>query len=613
MRLFLFTIWSLISFQALAQLPGQVKVTTYYDAANTFIREEYFLKDSISGILHGPYRQYYQSGRLAATLQYEEGKAMGPAAYYYENGNLKMQGELKSGKDEGYWDYYYENGKKRQEGQLIAGAKEGEWIFYYENGQIKRKGSFSKDIRTGIWNYFYEDGSLKAQALFNNGSGNYKEFYTSGNLKMEGNNNQGKSEGPWVFYYENGEIEAKGSFVDGMKSGIWKYYHPNGNLAGEGAYAKGVKTGAWTYYYPDGTVSSEGAETDGTRDGYWKFYYESGETKGEISYDDGSGSYQEFFPDGRLKIEGQIVKEKREGEWRFYNDNGTLEGVADYNRDTALYKGYYADGTLKMSGQMVGNRKIDEWNLYNPDGSLAGKYKPIYEEEDPIYITTETIKSTNKEPNYDKPAYRFKNRRWRYFDSRINEYRGYIFSIDPSLLLIGQLTFSLEYYFQERMGYELQSTFYRDPFFSSSSDIANNDIFSDGVGFKFRQRFYSNDGDFGMFYFGHEIGYAILSHESNVEDSVLRQVTNPLKMDESRIQYGVFIGNRWMENAGESGLTIDIYIGAGIGWRNHSENFSSEPAAESIFSDISTQRNYFPIVFGVQIGFAGPRRRNAGF
>ncbi|MEM8893954.1 MAG: toxin-antitoxin system YwqK family antitoxin [Bacteroidota bacterium] len=592
---------------------SNIRIRKYYDQEKTLVMEEYFLKDSTSGIIHGSYRQFFLDGSIATSITYVENQPEGKASYYYENGNPKMIGSFSKGKTAGLWEYYFESGQLHMSGDLIDDVRQGEWSFYFENGTLKSRGHFINNQRDGIWNFFYEDGGLKAQALYEDGKGPYKEFYGSGSLKMEGENVQGKSEGPWVFYYESGDKEAEGSFENGLKTGLWRYYHKNGATEGVGYYKSGKKDGRWTYYHEDGQVSSEGQINEDVKDGFWQLFYESGKVKGEVTYIDGTGTYSEYYENGRLKQQGEMTSTGRQGKWEYFNDAGKLEGQAEFTDDFGTYTGYYENGDKKMEGAISGEKRVGDWRLYNPDGSYAGSYKPIYEEEDPIFYTEATINSLSK-PSYDKPAYRFKSNSLKYFRERINEYRGLILSIDVSTIPVGKLGGGVEYYYQERLGYEVQAYWIRDPFFRSHEDLALNVSSTTGWQAKFRQKLYSDDGNIGMFYFGHEVSYSQLKHTAQVIDSTfVPDLQLPINLQEQRFQYGVFIGNRWMRNVSDAGLTIDTYIGIGLGWRWFDEDYSPNAEFDLVFGDIDRDRNYIPIIFGVTIGIVGRKSRGIGF
>lgn len=581
----------------------------FYDSDSTKIKEIYHfsLRDST---LQGSYESFYFNGSLQTFGWYEKNQPDSLWQYYYENGRQKAIGRFKDGKPDGKWKYYFENGNIKSEGILRGAIKEGYWTFYYESNGEKSNGNYFGDQKSGIWNYFYEDGSIKAQAYLENGTGRYTEFYPSGARRMEGFNERDKSVGEWMYYYESGEIEAIGGFENGLRNGIWTYYHKNGVTAAEGQYEKGVRTGEWKYYHDNGNLSQSGKISNDKKDGYWKLFYPSGEIQGEASYQKGGGDFNEYYPSGSRKSKGQIVDGKKSGMWYYYNENGALEGEANMEDGEGDYTGYYSDGTIKMTGRLKEDKRIGEWTLFNPDGTQAGTYHPIYEDEAPVFKTR--VSSDELERTmYDKPDYRFKTRGFKYFDPTINEYRGVIVGTNPAWLLVNQLPVSIEYYMQERLGYELQIDVLREPFFTSDNSIGDYEVFRRGTKIHFKQKFYSADRPQGMLYFGHEVAFKYLNHQVNHTDTLIIQQPQRFgSLIETGIGYGVFVGNRWMRDAGNSGITLDLFVGISVLKRNFEKQYQPIQVLDNYFDREINSKVQFPILFGLNIGFGGPKSKS---
>lgn len=567
----------------------------------------YSLKDST---LQGSYESFYLNGSLKTFGWYENNLADSVWHYYYENGRKKADGRFSKGKPKGKWTYYYENGNVKSEGQLKGRSKEGEWSFYYENDGKKSHGYFINDKKDGIWNYFFEDGNIKAQSIISGGEGQYTEFYPSGHRRMEGKNINDKSEGEWIYYFESGEIEASGEFRNGLKTGEWTYFHKNGERAAVGYYAKGLREGEWKYYHQNGALSQSGNITKDQKNGYWKLFYPTGEVLGEATFDEGDGAYNEYYPSGNKKAEGNIENGKKNGQWNYYSDQGHLEGEAVLVDGEGEYTGYYPDGTVKMMGQMKDGKRVGEWQLFHPDGSKAGTYRPIYENEKPIFKTRVSA-SVDERESIDKPDYHPEKRGLRYFLPRVNEYKGFIIGTNPLWLLDDQLPFAVEYYIQERLGYELQIDLLRSPFFVSDSEIETYEVFNRGVHIHFRQKFYSVDSKLGMFYFGHEVNFKYLKYQVRHLD--LDRTPAPLltgNLLETGYGYGLFVGNRWMKDVGASGLTVDTFIGLGLASRSFSKDYQPSQLSllnenlDPYFDDIINSGIHFPIIVGLNIGYA---------
>ncbi len=605
LAIFLFT-----TFFGCQMLFAQEVKHTYYDDNKEYIKEKYAVSYANPRELHGSYESFFVTGNRQSRGFYNHGKPSGVWEYFFESGDLKMKGYMQNGIPWGNWEYFYESGRRSMQGELYGEVRNGLWTFYFENGAVKSEGKFRDGVREGIWNYFYEDGMLKAQAFFEKGTSSYKEFYPNGQIKSEGKNVEGRSEGNWVYYHENGELQASGKFEKGERAGLWKFYHSNGNLSAAGAYANGVKAGNWKYYHADGTLATEGNLVDGVRDGSWKLLERDGQSIGTIEYAHGRGVYSEYYDSGKIKVKGTLEDDVNVGQWYYYYENGRLEGECFFVAGAGDYKGYYENGSLKMEGKIKDGVRVGEWKLFHPDGSLAGTYRPIYEDERPIFRLSENNMVQPEKIAYDKPEYKYKNKKWRYFTPRVNEYRGWVFAGNPAMALVGFLPISVEYYHQERLGYEVQYHYLRSPFFKNFGSVPLNELYHSGSKMKLRQKFYDSDNRIGMFYFGQEVAFSTINHSSNTIDSVAvptRSVT--ITLLEQRLEYGFFIGNRWVQNPGGGGFTIDAYLGAGIGYRITRNNYAETSERNEIFSSLNKSGFSSPIIIGVNFGYVGPKKK----
>ncbi|SNT38550.1 Antitoxin component YwqK of the YwqJK toxin-antitoxin module [Ekhidna lutea] len=575
----------------------------YFDADSTKVSEVYHfsLKDST---LQGAYESFYLNGSLKTYGWYENNKADSLWTYYYENGRKKATGRFRGGLPSGKWQYFYENGNLKSEGVLIGNSKEGFWKFYFENDGEKSHGNYINNKKDGIWNYFYEDGSLKAQAIIENESGSYTEFYPSGDRRMEGQNKNDKSTGEWTYYYESGEVEAVGEFKEGLKTGEWKYYHKNGEVAATGVYKNGARQGKWKYFHENGQLSQSGNIIDDQKDGYWKLFYPTGDLLGEAQFNVGDGEFNEYYPSGNQKAKGNIEDGAKTGTWYYYSDQGFIEGEAILEDGEGSYTGYYPDGTIKMKGQIKNDKRIGEWTLYNPDETIAGTYHPIYENEKPIFKTRITNDLTEKE-SLDKPSYHPEKRGLRYFLPRVNEYRGIIIGSNPLWLFDEKLPVAVEYYIQERLGYEVQFDLLRDPFFKSDTEIGDYQIYRRGVKVHLRQKFYHADSKLGMFYFGHEVNIKYQNNQVNHLDTLIIQQPRRFgNLVETSYGYGLFVGSRWMKDVGTSGITIDVFLGLSVSARSFEKQYEPIQVLDNYFDREIKSSVHFPVLFGVNIGYA---------
>ncbi len=585
---------------------------TYYDEGRTELKEIITLTEADSTV-HGPYISYYQNGAPLAKGNYSSNLPSGMWIYFFESGKEKASGPLVRGEQTGEWQYFYENGNLKSKGPLTNGVKNGIWTNYFENGTRKSVGEFVENTKNGMWNYFFEDGTSKAQAFFENGEGNYKEFFPSGKLKMEGYNRNEVSQGQWKYYYESGELRGIGNFIDGKREGRWVYYHANGQKSSEGNYLNGLRSGNWNYYHENGNVSSQGSMKDDQRNGSWNLYYENGIIKSEGQYENGSGVITEYYPSGTILAKGAVINGKKSGLWEFFDESGNKDGEAIYQDGLGEYKGFYDDGIIKMTGQLEGTKRVGEWSLLDREGNIVGKYKPIYEEDRPIYRIHDVVDEDFVRYSVEKPDYRYKNRSIRYFDAVINEFTGLIFATNPVWMTLGELPFSIEYYIQERLGYEVQYIYLRDPFsenlFSEEPRTQLEDIYQRGHMIRFRQKFYSRDTEYGMIHFGHNLSFSQSNYYTDYsnQDTGFEVVTANAK--ETTAAYGLFVGWRWMRTASGGGFTIDSFVGIDIGFRSWEKQYENSDFVDGLFMELDQSEFYLPIVVGINLGWLSSTRK----
>lgn len=590
------------------------KAQTFYDLKKKVLKEEYYVLVKSPQVIDSLYISYYQNGNIKTKGSYKKGKPFGIWEYFFENGNRRMIGTLDENTAEGNWIYYFENGNISSEGELKKGQREGRWKYYYENQNIKSEGWYKKDKKEGIWKYFYEEGLFKAQAIFDNDKGRYEEVYPSGKIKSEGDIINGKSNGLWKYYYEDGAIKGEGQEKDGVKEGMWKFYHPNGNLLSQGVYNQGATEGKWRYYYDNGNVSSEGIEKDGKKDGYWKLFYKNGAFKGEGNFNIGDGLYKEYFENGKLKIEGSIRNGKNNGLWKYYYENGTLEGTCFFTDGQGKYTGYYESGNINMQGPIVDGIKVGIWKLYKEDGTISGYYKTYYENDQVMFresaakgkdtLARDTIVSLNK------PKLKLPKKKSRYFTKKVNEFQSIILSSNPGGVLIGRLPVSLEYYFQERLGYEINYTMIRSPFFKSVKTAGLDNILDRGFSASIKQKFYQRDQDIGMFYFAHEVRFSRIGSSVRFLDSTDNGQRRSIQQTQHLFEYSILVGDRIMGDATKRGWTVDIFAGVGVGFRLSQQSWDvKNKYYSSMMPNAKTSFLSLPFRFGVNIGYAFKKKR----
>lgn len=567
---------------------------TYHDAEKTKLKEIFQVKDTIRNILNGRYISYYLNGNIESKGQFVNNETTGVWEFFFETGNMRMRGILRQNSNYGNWEYFYENGTKSMEGTINGHNKEGEWKIYYESGELREIGVYLNNKRSGIWKTYFEDGVVKGEIEYTDDHGRYTEYYHSGKVLAEGPRAGAKNVGHWRFFAEDGTLESEGDFDNGKKNGKWEYKYPSGKISASGSFLNDEAVGKWNYFFEDGTTSSTGEFAGGKKEGYWATFNPNGSVKSEINYKNGTGEYREFHPDGKLKVKGMIENGVNQGKWEYFFNDGKLEGQCVFDKGKGTYYGYYPSGTLQTKGTIENDLRVGTWELYEQDGKLSGYYKPIYENKT---LTNDINALIAKSKMPTTTTQRTVKRGFNYFQPRFPEYRGVIIEGNPVFTFIGSMPFGIEFYNQERLGHEFAFEGLRDPFFTRDSDVARNKIFKRGYAIALREKFY-NPVNFGMWYFAHELRFTNAGYFANIEWSNGQVFT--VSASEQRAEYGILTGARLMQKRNADGLTIDAYLGYGLGYRT----FDTDPTFESVFSNIHQGHFSQTFRFGLNIGFA---------
>ncbi|MEM6523951.1 MAG: toxin-antitoxin system YwqK family antitoxin [Bacteroidota bacterium] len=572
-------------------LLAQVERYTYHDDLKTKTKEVFQVKDTVSNVLEGTYTSYYINGNIESKGRFEDNETVGVWEFYYETGRLKMTGNLKKGTNDGYWTYFFENGDRSMEGEISNKKRRGPWKIYYESGALKEEGNFVDNKREGLWTGYYEDGNKRSEIDYTYGKGRSTEFYSTGEKRAEGPKSGSKNVGLWRYFFKNGNVQAEGLHENGKKTGDWKYYFKDGSLAASGTFKNNQAEGKWSYFHENGQKSSEGVFVGGQKDGYWGLFSENGKLKGETTYETGDGIYKEYYPSGKLKLEGQVDNDINQGLWKYYYEGGQLEGECNFTDGRGEYLGYYPDGTLQTKGIIDDGKKIGRWELYKNDGSLSGYYKPIYDQPE---LSEYQPRQSKK---YGVGEYKFRGRRFKHFDSRINEFQGVILQSNPIMSFLGRVPFGVEFYLQERLGHEFEFEGIRDPFYTLDDDVALDEIFSRGYGMALKQKLY-NPSKYGLWYFGHELRFSNVSHFANVSTPL--EIVRRASASEQKIEYSIILGYRLMQNTAGKGFTVDSFVSLGTGYRN----FDVSEQDRNSFDELDMGTVPLTFNFGLNIGYA---------
>ncbi len=584
----------------------QKKVSQYFEDTNNgekHLEKEYYVSDS-TGKIEGEYAEYFYGGSVKVKGVFKSGVPVGNWQYFFESGNLKKKVAFEQDGKVVY-QYFFENGKLKKEISVKGKQKDGIYNQYFENGNLKLTGWYKEGMKDSLWTEYAESGKVVSSATYTKGKGYYKGYFLSGKLKHEGPVYKDWSEGVWKYYYEDGPLLSKGLEMNGIRNGVWQFFYKEGGISSEGEYRLGKPHGEWKYYYKSGKVSSEGNYAEGFRDKTWNLYHEQGGIKAKGEFEKGNGEYVEYYKSGKVRSKGYFKKDVYDSLWTFYYDDGVLEGECNYIDSVGEYKGYYKNGNLKMEGKLKNGERVGIWAFYDEDGNLDGKLKTVYESKHPdLSVVQEPEKDTIVPVKTSLPDIRIRKKtklqksleKIYHFQRKNREFKGVIVGTNPlSILINNELNLYVERYWQERLGYELNVHYYRTPLLKSFSGVDTAEIHGVGGAVGIKQKLYHQKQPYGMYYYAHELRYGVNKYRTKIGEKTY-------SLHHTSYEYTIYVGNRLLGDVHRQGLTMDVYIGSGIGYRQTSRKDLSDYAS-GIFEAVRNKPIYIPIRIGGSIGY----------
>ena len=553
----------------------------YFDEQNQKIKSiiSVSIKDST---LEGPYLAYYPNGHKKIEGFYQQNHADSLWTYYHDNGYEKAVGYFLNNEQFGLWRYYDKSGIKQREVTFKNGLKSGVYKDYYIEEKIKSSGGLLNGKKTGLWKEYNQDGVVKNTKLIQNDTILFKcYFYSNGNINEQGTKINKKRSGKWTVFFKNGQVANDGFYKDNTKEGIWVYWNENGLKKAEGNYMLGKKEGLWNFFDENGNLKSSG------------------------NFSNDLGKIKAFDTAGNIQSEGNLLNDKKWGDWIYFDTEGEMIGKAVFKNGLGVYKSFYPDGTLHTTGTLENNKKIGEWMIYDEKGNLEGKYTPFYENSLGTQPQLDFEQIINPNLEAQNPGFLYKSNLNRYFNKRNQEYKGLILTSGLLNPLFNQISMGLELYFQERLGYEIIYSYYRDPTFKKFTDIDDYKPYEYGHNLLFKQKFYQKDSDLGMAYFGHQISLMLHKHQLNgLDQTVLPFKTLFIQCREISLEYGIYIGYKWMKKSDGKGFVLDAFTGVNVGMRQWAQLYDENVIYDDYFQKVKLEASLLSFNLGIMIGFS---------
>ena len=155
------------------------------------------------------------------------------------------------------------------------------------------------------------------------------------------------------------------------------------------------------------------------------------------------------------------------------------------------------------------------------------------------------------------------------------------------------------------MGHEIIYSFYRDPIFKKFRDINDYQPYEYGHDITIKQKFYQRDSDLGMPYFGHQISMSLRKHELNgLDQTKLPFQALIIQCEELSLDYGVYIGYKWMKKSDGKGFVLDAFTGINLGMSKWNPLYQENALYDAYFEDVKMGASLLSLNLGVMIGFS---------
>lgn len=287
--------------------------------------------------LHGPYREFYESGDPKIECLYKYGLKEGVEVFWYKKSRSAVDQQKQSsrhyvaGKLDGPYKEWI-SGKLAREVQYVEGRKNGCELLWSKTGRKTGETMFEDGLRHGRETYWDVFGNQTSVSEYKKGVLDGERRLTDPNSKVSIIYHYvgGKLNGLCRRVYPNGDKDAEVNYSAGNPHGKYKKYYPNGVVEWEGEFNMGVKHGLHVWRYDDGGLELEVPYNDGVISGVARKWYNTGELACEYQCEDDKSVFTEWYESGSQirSVSGVLAADFASSKFRVKRDvNFTLKQV----------------------------------------------------------------------------------------------------------------------------------------------------------------------------------------------------------------------------------------------------------------------------------------------
>lgn len=358
-----------------------------------------FGKDS-QGKSHSTITSYHANGHVAEYLEIIDGRANGPYREWFQNGRLKLEVHVIEGiadiseVAQASWLFDGKSNVWNEEGHLIAeilyekGLLQNDSLYYHPNGKLAKRTPYDHNEIHGVLQAFSDEGTLLEEIPYQKGvpegiargfwaaeRPSYVEEYTAGLLQKA------------TYYTPTGVVIAQVDKGSGQRAEFEKE-----KLYSLTEYQNGLPEGEVQLFRPDGTLQTTYQVQDGKKEGEeWEYFPskdpdETPKPKLYLSWHEDAiqGIVKTWYENGILESQREISNNKKEGLSFAWFKEGEVMFMEEYEADLLMKASYFKRGD-KLPVSKIENGKGTA-TLYDAEGRFLKKIS--YEKGKPVPSAT---------------------------------------------------------------------------------------------------------------------------------------------------------------------------------------------------------------------------------
>lgn len=148
-------LFSLLPFAQRAQGPQLESRARHYPDGTLRELAEVRVEPGEEPVFHGAYTSYWPDGERRSEGHYRDGQMHGAWRFFDESGRLAGEAAYEDGR--GLYTAFDEAGRQLRRGPRVGETRQGGWVEWYPSGRVRMRGTFVDDEQHGRWVVFTDE------------------------------------------------------------------------------------------------------------------------------------------------------------------------------------------------------------------------------------------------------------------------------------------------------------------------------------------------------------------------------------------------------------------------------------------------------------------------